>query len=153
VSEFLTRETARSRALFEIEIGDAKFQCRVPASLELLADGVLIYPIVDPTLGLDEFQKRVLEASRKVEENLRTNTDIGNALFARMMVKPKLWLGPEEQCPEDQVTPMILGPYRDALMNACMPHIGYGEDRRKAVDFCDPVGDGAVAPADVEVVG
>lgn len=153
MSEYLTRDKARADALFEVEVGDAKFQCRVPAALELLADGVIVMPIVDPSLGLEDQQKAARAAAEESGRRIKSDTKVTDALLARMMVRPKLWRGAEDKCPEDQVTPTILGPYRDALLTTCLPHIGYGEDRRKAVDFRDPVGDGAVAPADVEVVG
>lgn len=143
----LTREQARAEAFFEVEVGEVSFKCRVASGTELMAAGVLPPPIVDPELSMDERQKRALAAAEKVGERLVSDTSAVDSMLAVMMVEPKLWRGDDAVCPDDAVSVAALGPYRDELFTKCLGHIGYAEERRKALDFRDPQEAGAAAAA------
>lgn len=145
----LTRDAARAAAFFEVEVGEVSFKCRVPAAVELMAVGVLPPAITDQSIPEDERKEMWKKAAEEIGTRLAAGErDLNLALLGTMMVEPRLWRGEEERCPEDWVTPSTLGPFMDDLLTQCAPKIGYGEERRKALDFRDPDGAGANAAQD-----
>ncbi len=145
---YLTRDEAKADALFDVEVKGKQFLCRVASVQELFVAGVIVPPIVTLDMSEDERTaigvKTAVESYQKIHADLKTAT----AVLALTMVRPALWTGKEDECPDDQVTALVLGPYRDELIDEIMPKLGYGESRRKAVDFRHSVGDGAVAVSD-----
>lgn len=145
----LTRDAARLAAFFEVEVGDVSFKLRVPAAVELMAAGVLPPAVTDQSIPEAKRMEMWRERAREVGEKLAAgDATTSLALLGVMMVEPRLWRGEEERCPEEWVTPAALGPYMDELLGQCAGHIGYGETRRKALDFRPEEGARAVAPAD-----
>lgn len=151
--KYLTRDEAKADALYEVESKGRWFQCRKVSVLELFADGVLVPPIVD--VDMDEAAREAAGMVSALEtlNAIQGNVAIADAVLARTMVNPKLWRGSDESCPDDAVTLTFMGPHRDNVINGCLERLGYGGDRRKAVDFRDPDGPGEVVAPNVEGVG
>ncbi len=143
----LTRDAARASAYFEVEFpDDVSFRCRVVSALEMFAAGVLPPPLLDEKLAPEERVAARKASAERGADAILTNTTVADTLLALSMVEPKLWLGPYGDCPADAIPASDLGAYRDDLIREVMGHVGYEEDRRKAVAFCDREGTGT--PAD-----
>ena len=90
-------------------------------------------------------QRRLMEYYRAHPDEL---FDYENALLRKGCVHPRIFVGPEADCPPDMLHVLDLGADRDALLRAIQQVSGMTEAAGAAVEsFREPTGTGGSAPS------
>lgn len=134
------KEWAKDRT-FTVEVDGASFLCGKPSGTQLVAKGVLPPAIV---MGrIDPAQARMNGDRNRVLLDEKAQ----DALLDAVLIKPRIWDGEFDACPEDAVPRRALASVRDVLVVTILAQL-YDVDIVRGAAFRGQVTDGGDDGAD-----